>query len=193
MDLTSGLRRLALLLATLGVCAFTFSGASDAVAKEKPACSNGVDDDGDGAVDGTDAGCGDGDDDDETDSPYSGISQILTIALPLVSLQGTVDADGAVDVTRLLVRAAPGSRVDATCKGAGCPVKHVNRVMLTSTLRLNEYQRLLKPNITLTLKIAKLNQLGKYVRYKIRRNRPPVREDSCLEQKTGKVRPCFAG
>ena len=47
----------------------------------RPQCSDGVDNDGDNAIDGLDAGCGDGSDDDETDSTYAGIV-IITVPLP---------------------------------------------------------------------------------------------------------------
>lgn len=160
MDLTPGLRRLALFCVLLSAPALTLSGANDAAAQDEP------------------------------ESPYV---EIITVALPVVTLQGTVDAKGVVDVTKLLIRADRGSTVRVLCSGGGCPAKRVERLMLTTRLRLGAFERKLKPKMTLTLKIAKGEQLGKFVRYEIRRNSAPVREDDCLDGRTGKVRPCFVG
>lgn len=178
-----------LLAATFAVLVAAPSGAQTS---SQPQCSDLVDNDADGAVDGEDSGCSSGSDDDETDSPYSGIV-LVTVPLPLVTLQGTVDAKGVVDVARLEIRALRGSSVNIVCAGKSCPFKTLKRIMITSTLRLSRLERRLKPKLTLTLRIARPGQLGKYVRYKVRRKKPPKRTDACLDQTTGKVRGCFTG
>jgi hypothetical protein len=155
---------------------------------DRPQCSDGVDNDSDNAIDGTDAGCGDGSDNNEADSIYS-----ITVPLPLVTLQGTVTRKGAVNVSKLLIRAQRGSTVDVTCKGRKCPFKRVHRIMVTSSLRLGKLERTFKPSLTLVFKIRRADQLGKYVRYRVKRKAAPVRTDSCLDQTTGKVRGCFVG
>lgn len=183
--------RLALLAATLAALALALPAVPAAGQQGAPACSNGVDDDSDNAVDGADAGCAGGSDTDETDSPYAGIV-FETIALPLVTLQGTVDDKGNVDVKKLQIRAKRGSVVNVTCKGKSCPVKSARRRMITSTLRLGVFERgVLKAPATLTMRIARPQQLGKLVRYRLRRGKAPVRTDACLDGATQKATPCF--
>jgi hypothetical protein len=188
--ITSTLARIGLLVGLLTlIAAFPMTSSSGAQA-DRPQCSDGQDNDSDNAVDGADAGCTDGSDNDETDSPYF---QIVTVPLPLVTLQGTVSAKGVVKVKKLEIRAQRGSTVRVSCKGKKCPFSSFTRVMITSTLRLKKVERKLKPKLTLTLKIGRPGNLGKYVRYAVKRNAAPVRFDSCLDPTTGKVRGCFAG
>lgn len=190
MDLHRAFRRFAL-LATLLAFVAVLTGPIAATAQvELPACSNGIDDDSDNSIDGDDAGCGDGADDDETDSPYAGI-EIVTIALPLVSLQGEVDRKGNVKVSKLLIRARRGSVVDVTCKGRKCPFITQQRQMLRNSLRLGFLERKLKAPLTLTLKIQRRANLGKFVRYKLRRNASPLRTDACLDQEFGTRTTCY--
>ena len=190
MHLVRGLRRYAVLAALLAFCA-VLTGPLPAGAQDgAPACSNGVDDDSDNAIDGADAGCAGGSDDDETDSPYAGI-KLVTIALPLVTLQGEVDAKGGVKVSKLLVRAKRGSIVSITCEGKSCPFKPSTQRMITNSLRLTRLERKLKAPTTLTMRIARPGQLGKYVQYKLRRKQSPLRTDDCLDQDSGKRTPCY--
>jgi len=187
-----GLCRLLLIMAAVAALALTMGAPGASAQQGQPQCSNGIDDDGDGAIDGADAGCGDGSDPDESDSPYAGI-KFITIPLPLVTLQGTVDARGTVDVAKLQVRAQRGSTVDIRCKGKGCAFKKSRRIMITSKLRLNNLERKLRAPQSVELRIARPGELGKYVRYQVRRNDTPLRTDDCLDQVTRKVRPCYVG
>lgn len=154
-----------------------------------PQCSDGIDNDGDNAIDGADAGCGGGTDNDESDSVY----QIVTVALPVVTLQGTVDAKGTVDVSLLQIRAYRGSTVDITCAGKRCPFKSLRRTVITTSLRIRDMERKYRAPLTLKIRISRPSELGKYVRYKVRRKKPPIRKDFCLDQTTGKVRGCYVG
>lgn len=194
MGTTARLGRTGVLTAMLILLLVAFTATPSIAADDagQPQCSDGVDNDADGAVDGSDAGCADGSDADEADSPYSGIV-LVTVPLPVVTLQGTVDTKGTVDVAKLQVRAARGTTVNITCKGRACPFKKLRRIMITTSLRLGKLERRLKPRLTLTMRIARPGQLGKYVRYQVRRRRAPKRTDSCLDQATGKVRGCFTG
>ena len=191
MDVPRGLLRLCLLLLALAGAAVAVAPGS-AQGQFQPQCSDLVDNDSDGAIDGADAGCGDGSDDDETDSPYAGIV-VVTVPLPVVTLQGTVDLKGNVLFTRVGVRAIRGSTVDIRCKGKRCPFKRLNRIMITSSLRLDELEGRLRAPMVIEMRIRRLGQLGKYLRYEIRRKKPPRRTDSCLDQTTGTVRPGFVG
>lgn len=193
IDTTARLGRIGGVVAMLILALVAFT-ATPSIAADpvQPQCSDGVDNDSDGFADGSDAGCAGGSDDDEADSPYSGIV-VVTVPLPVVTLQGTVDAKGNVDIDRLLVRALRGTTVTITCKGRACPFKTLRRTMITSSLRLGKLERKLKPKLTLTMRIARPGQLGKYVRYQVRRKAAPKRTDACIDQTTGKVRGCFTG
>lgn len=190
MDLVRGLSRFVVLAAVLALFAVAWPAVPASGQDVTPACSNGVDDDSDGAIDGADAGCAGGSDDNETDSPYAGI-KFITVPLPLVTLQGTVDDMGNVNVSRLQVRAQRGSVVAVTCQGAKCPFISLDRRMITSSLRLKPLERKLKAPMTLTFKIGRPQQLGKFVQYKLRRGKPPARKDACIAQDTQKVGPCY--
>ena len=181
--------RLALLLAALLAAAVALPGVSGAQ-DNIPQCSDGVDNDGDKAIDGTDAGCADGSDNDETDSIYAGIKTV-TIALPLVSLQGSVTRGGVVRVSRLVIKAQRGSTVLVSCSGKHCPVRTVARTMLTTNLQLTKFEGKLRPSLTLKMKIGRPGQLGKYVSYKVRKGISPVRFDACLDPNNGKIKGCY--
>ncbi len=171
---------------------FSDSGSSGPVSVQ-PQCSDRTDNDGDGKVDGADRGCGGGDDDDETDTLYPEVV-VVTRALPVVTLQGTVDRRGALDVSKLLFRGNRGTLINISCTGARCPfATDLNRRMITTSLRLRKYERRLRPPVVLKMRLQRSGELGKYVKYTLRRNRPPKRVDSCLDETTRKVRGCFTG
>ena len=184
--------RLALLLTVLAVLGAVQAIPTASAQDTQPACSDGVDNDGDNAIDGADAGCGDGNDNDETDSPYSGIKYV-TVALPLVTLQGTVNARGVVKVSKLRITAKPGSKVTIRCSGKSCPFKRGKRIMITKNLRLKPFERRLRPSLRFSLAITYPDSLGKLVQYKVRR-KGPVRIDKCLvenETSPNAVQDCY--
>jgi hypothetical protein len=182
--------RVALLILALVALTAALPAASVAQDETVPQCSDGIDNDSDGAIDGFDKGCGGGSDDDETDSEYSGIV-VHTVALPVVSVQGTVSRKGVVDVSKLTIRARQGSLVDITCKGKRCPFKTFKRRMISTELRVRDLERKLRPKLDIKIRVARPGQLGKYVRYQVRRNKAPKRTDACLDQDSGKVKGCF--
>lgn len=190
MHVLGRLGRLTLLLLALAAAAVAQPVSSHAAGV--PQCSDGIDNDSDGAIDGADAGCAGGDDNNEADSPYSGI-QVVTVALPVVTIQGTVDARGALKVTRFVVNASRGTVIDIRCSGRGCPVKHFQRTMLTTQLRLKPLERTFSAPEVLRMRLQRQNQLGKFVRYALRRNKTPKRFDACLDPVTQKVHGCFEG
>lgn len=179
------------MLAALFAIAAVLAGPVSAPAQvDLPACSDGVDNDSDNYVDGADAGCGGGSDDDETDSPYAGVI-IETVALATVTLQGEVDRKGNVEVSKLLIRGRRGSDVDVTCQGRRCPFITQRRQMFKGSMRLGFLERKLRAPMKLTLKIQRRGQLGKLVRYKLRRNNTPLRTDGCLDQDSGARTACY--
>jgi hypothetical protein len=111
----------------------------------------------------------------------------------VVTLQGTVNGKGTVSVSNLFFRADRGTGIDISCKGRHCPFKKLHRTMITTSLRLKKLERKLRPPMVLRMRLQVPGQLGKYVRYKVRRRKAPLRVDSCLDPVTRKVRGCFTG
>ena len=190
MHVLGRLGRLPLLLLALVALSAFHPVASHA--QSAPQCSDGIDNDSDGAIDGADAGCAGGDDNNETDSPYSGI-QVVTVALPIVTVQGSVDGKGSLTVTRFVVNANRGTVIDIRCAGRRCPFKRFRRTMLSTSLRLKPLERRYSAPQVLRMRLQRQGQLGKFVRYTLRRNKAPKRFDSCLDPLTQKVRGCFEG
>lgn len=168
--------RLAVLVATLALMAIGAPIA--AVAQESAAPC-------------TESPCGEG----TAESPYVIIQQITnTVALPLLTLQGTVNGRGTVSVSRLSIRAKRGTSVDVTCFGKHCPFKRLRTVVLTTKLNLHRLETKLRPSMLLRFRLQYgKDSLGKYVSYRVRRNNTPKRLDSCIDPDSGKVRGCFVG
>jgi hypothetical protein len=191
MHLLGRLGCFALLVVALAATAGTLPAVTKAQ-DQQPQCSDQIDNDLDGFVDGADPGCGGGDDDDEIDSPYSSIV-LVTAALPVLTLQGTVNRHGALDISRFFVRADRATVVDIRCAGRHCPFKRIERRMITTSLRIRRMERKLRPPMVVKMRLQRTGQLGRYVKYTLRRNKAPKRIDSCLDQTSGKVRKCFTG
>ncbi len=78
--------------------------------------------------------------------------------------------------------AAPGSAVDIACLGRGCPFKSRSfGVGANGTLGLTRlFTRKLRPGAALEIRITAPNAIGKFVRYRIRRDRLPELRRSCV-------------
>lgn len=187
--LTAKLGRLSLLLALLVTLVAAFPTTNSVAQQGVTECSDGLDNDGDNAIDGADFGCPNGDDDSEAITEYTLPGR--TIPLPVVTIQGTVSAKGVVKVSTFQIRAIRGSNVNIRCKGKGCPFKSADRTMISSKLRLKQFQTKLKPNLTIKLRIGLPDDLGKYLSYKVRKKKAPVRNDQCIAASSGNIVPCF--
>jgi hypothetical protein len=190
MHVLGRLGRLAMLLVATAAVLATLPATTGAQGTQ-PQCSDFADNDSDGRIDGADPGCGGGDDDDETDSAYTDIV-VVTRALPVVTLRGTVNAKGALDISRFHVRGDRGTVITITCSGRRCPFKRIQRRMITTELRIERLERRLRPPMVLRMRLQRAGRLGKYVRYTLRRGKAPTRIDSCLDQTTSKVIRCFS-
>jgi hypothetical protein len=98
-------------------------------------------------------------------------------------IAGRASASGA-RITRLAVTVPGSSWIDARCRGARCPVRHVRRRARggreTVVVRLRRLERQLPAGTRLVIRIGKADLVGRYVRFIIRGNRPPQRTDRCL-------------
>lgn len=110
---------------------------------------------------------------------------------PMVRLLGSVSSR-STRVRLLTVRAPVPSRVVVSCRGRGCPVRRRAkgpsrsvaasvRVRRAGPLRLRRLERRLRAGTVLTVRITRgPGTIGKYTRFRIRRNRPPARKDLCV-------------
>ena len=127
-------------------------------------------------------------------APGSSVGQralSLLSPFPVVRIAGRVSRRGA-RIRRLTIDAPPGTGVKVRCGGRGCPFKRVlqtvsSRVVAgrglppSRMLRIRRLEgRLLRPGATLRLFVTRLDAVGKFTRFRIRRNKPPTRSDMCL-------------
>jgi hypothetical protein len=111
---------------------------------------------------------------------------ILT-PFPVVQMTGKVSREGT-RASRVTVDAPEGSTVVVRCRGRGCPVRHQTRIASSGkfeteakglrSIRFRRFERrLLRPGLVLKVFVTKGGTVGKYVRFKVRRRRAPLRTD----------------
>jgi plastocyanin len=100
---------------------------------------------------------------------------------PSIRIRGQATAAGA-HLSMLAVRAPVGSNVEVRCSGSKrCPRKRTrNYVMEGDRLRLKGHERFFPTGTILKIFIWKPGEVGKYTRFRFRRNVAPVRTDRCL-------------
>ena len=117
----------------------------------------------------------------------------LMSPFPIVRIAGRVSRRGA-RIRRLSVNAPPGSAVKIRCIGRGCPFKTASRtvsmrassgaVPLLPPTRLTLIRRVegrtLRTRAILRVFVTRSDVIGKYTRFRIRKGKPPARQDSCL-------------
>ncbi len=130
----------------------------------------------------------------------------LMSPFPVVRIAGRVSRRGA-KIRRLSVNAPPGSGVRIRCVGRGCPFKIARRtvsmraaagaVPLLPSTRLTRFRRLegqtLRAHAILRVFVTRSDVIGKYTRFRIRKGKPPARQDSCLIPGTPKPVRCPSG
>jgi hypothetical protein len=111
------------------------------------------------------------------------------LPFPIVRIAGRLGRYGAT-LSLLAARVPTGSLVTVSCRGRGCPSKLQSGiaaarpgVLQPSTVQLvfRRFERFLRAGVVLEIRVAQSGQIGKYTRLVIRRNRLPLRVDSCLE------------
>lgn len=99
---------------------------------------------------------------------------------PTVRLVGLVVPRGA-RITLVEVRGAPpGARVTVRCTGEGCPFRSRRRVAETGRVRLSNFARVLSAGARIEVLVRAPGVIGKYVNFRIRAGKRPVRTDRCL-------------
>ena len=99
---------------------------------------------------------------------------------PIVRLRGTLTRNGA-RIRLLAVQAPRGARVVVRCKGRSCGKRsQAVRVRGRKSVRFRRYHRYMRAGTVLEVFVTKPGTIGKYVRFTIRKGKPPVRRDSCV-------------
>jgi hypothetical protein len=99
---------------------------------------------------------------------------------PTVRLVGVVVPTGA-RITLVEVRGAPrGARVAVRCTGTGCPFRLRRRIAETGRVRLSDFKRVLAAGARIQVFVRAPGVIGKYVGFRIRAGKRPVRTDRCL-------------
>lgn len=125
----------------------------------------------------------------------------LMSPFPVVRIAGRTSRRGA-RIRRLSVDAPPGSSVKVRCNGRGCPFKSTSRTVsmraaagssLPAT-RLTRLRRLegktLRTGAILRVFVTRADVIGKYTRFRIRKSKPPARQDLCMVPGTTQPGPC---
>jgi hypothetical protein len=108
---------------------------------------------------------------------------------PIVTVAGRVTQAGA-SIDLLAVRAPRGSHVLVRCRGEGCPLKRVSRVVRRGRLRVNAAEQLMPAGVALEVLVRRGARIGKFTRLKMRRDRRPKRTDGCVWPGTSQMAPC---
>jgi plastocyanin len=127
----------------------------------------------------------------------------LMSPFPVVRIAGRTSGRGA-RIRRLSIDAPPGASVSVRCKGRGCPFKQAKQTVSmrvragrglppTRITRIRRLEgRTLRTGAILKVLVTRPDAVGKYTRFRIRRNKPPVRSDSCLVPFNTQPVPCPA-
>jgi hypothetical protein len=156
-----------------------------------PQCADGKDNDGDGKIDLADPGCVNSTDNDETDPPPPVFVSVpatpaatpsgprFLSPFPIVRVRGRLRPHG-VTIDLLSVRAPRGSRIEVRCRGRRCPRRRQVRRSRPSAMRFRAFERTLPAGVVLEVFVTRSGRIGKYVSFKIRAGRPPLRRDRCM-------------
>jgi PKD repeat protein len=99
---------------------------------------------------------------------------------PTVRLVGIVVPRGA-RITLVEVKGGPrGARVTVRCTGRGCPFRSRRRVAETGRVRVSDFARVLAAGARIEVFVRAPGVIGRYVGFRIRAGKPPVRTDRCL-------------
>ncbi len=106
---------------------------------------------------------------------------------PVVHMAGSYDAAG-VKISLLTVQAPIGATVTVKCRGTGCPTKSETMAVAsgpkskagTIVVTLKRFERPLHAGVVLEIEVTDHEAIGKFTKFVIRHNKPPTRQDLCL-------------
>jgi PKD repeat protein len=126
-----------------------------------------------------------------TGQPLTGPTPLpsLLSPFPIVRLVGSVTHAGT-RIRLLAVRAPTGAHALVRCRGRGCPVKRAEKLVGRTPVRFAAFERRMPAHVVLEVLVHRGDRIGKYTRFKLRRNRRPHRADGCLWPGTARMAPC---
>jgi hypothetical protein len=113
----------------------------------------------------------------------------LLSPFPVVTVGGSLRPAGT-KIDLLAVRAPQGSRVSVRCRGKGCRLKPLSKVVGRGRLRVKAAERLMPAGVALEVLVRRGDRIGKFTRLKLRDNKRPKRTDGCLWPGTSQLAPC---
>ena len=113
----------------------------------------------------------------------------LLSPFPVVTVGGSLRPTGT-KIDLLSVRAPRGSRVTVRCRGKGCRLKPLSKVVGRGRLRVKAAERLMPAGVALEVLVRRGDRIGKFTRLKLRDNKRPKRTDGCLWPGTAQLAPC---
>jgi hypothetical protein len=160
-----------------------------------PACADGLDNDGDLRIDLADPGCSSASDNDEFHTIIvlgqgSAVPRLpLLTPFPIIRIRGSADKKG-VRITLLTVRAPATSTVSIYCTGPSCPRKRVVIKAGRALVRVRQFEKRLRNGTVLKIYVTQPGFVGKYTRFRLLRNRLPMRADRCVTRPGTRPRAC---
>jgi Bacterial Ig-like domain len=107
---------------------------------------------------------------------------LLLSPFPIVRIVGVLTRTGA-KLSLFAVRAPAGSTVQVRCKGRSCPFKVRSSAAgeRDRTVRIKRIPgRALRAGVILEVRVSHVDRWGKFTRFRIRKNKSPLRTDACL-------------
>ncbi len=114
----------------------------------------------------------------------------LMSPFPVVRLSGELKPNGNTEVNRLSVRAESGTDVIVTCRHKDCPFDEKVRAVKVVRVGFPAIEESLKPGVVIEVFVTDPTVIGKYTRFKIRKDRAPRRRDKCLEGESREPTKC---
>jgi hypothetical protein len=112
----------------------------------------------------------------------------LLTPFPVVRLAGRIGQSGT-RISSLVVQAPKGARVSLRCSGRSCPYRRAS-ALAAGNVRFRRLQRFLSAGTVLQVSVTKPGTIGKYTRFRIRRDAAPARMDRCIKAGAKKPARC---
>ena len=104
----------------------------------------------------------------------------LMSPFPVVRLAGRLTRRGA-RITTLSVRAPRGALILVRCRPRGCVRRWIKLGRgILRPVRFLDFERSLRAGRIIEVLVGRIDVVGKFTRFRIRRGRPPARRDLCL-------------
>jgi hypothetical protein len=130
-------------------------------------------------------------------------SQQIPVSFPLMRPFPTVRivttrSAGRLQLKVLTVEAPAGATVAVACKGKGCPVRSLSRLVQRPkgkssglpALTFPRLQRVLPAGTALEIRVTQPGRVGKFTRFAIRKGKLPLRADACVNGTEPRPVPC---